>query len=322
MKRLFLTVGMAAGLVSALIGLAGCEKVVEFKVDEVTPYVVLVSKPEADSMVRIKLSYSRFFLDGHSFRTIRNADVRLYANGRQTNRLSADDGEYFFDCLPQASDTLDLQVLVPGYPMVQAGTRVPAEPDVEVLETAYDSLSQTCQVKVRIHDPQGKNYYRISFDGWIRNITNYYDHNGVFESDTTEPEFISLWFSSSDVVFTDATSVDFLLEQGETSVSGRSLRFSDRLFDGKSYTMVFNLSLGNVCVDLLSDTSQYPYTVCISALSGDRYLYDNTLEKADDEFAILSEPVQIYTNVQGGIGVFAASNNRKIKLKPVFRRIQ
>ena len=160
-----MTVGMAAGLVSALIGLAGCEKVVEFKVDEVTPYVVLVSKPEADSMVRIKLSHSRFFLDGHSFRTIRNADVRLYATGRQTNRLSADDGEYFFDCLPQAGDTLDLQVLVPGYPMVQAGTRVPAEPDVEVLETAYDSLSQTCQVKVRIHDPQGKNYYRISFDG-------------------------------------------------------------------------------------------------------------------------------------------------------------
>ncbi|MBR4492865.1 MAG: DUF4249 family protein, partial [Bacteroidales bacterium] len=87
-------------VILCLLGIAvtGCEKIVEFDVDEVTPYVVAISRPEADSAVNINLSYSRFFLDGHPFRKISGADLRLYANGSQVNLLSSDEGHYLFDC--------------------------------------------------------------------------------------------------------------------------------------------------------------------------------------------------------------------------------
>ena len=303
-------------LLGCCILLAGCEKIVEFKGDDVTPYVVLISKPQADSLVQLRLTYSRFFLDGHPLRTISNADVSLYSNGNRMLLLSADSGNYCFDCRPKPGDSLEFKVMVPGYSLVQAGTRVPAEPDFEVLETAFDTINRICQVKVRINDPKGRNYYRISFEGWTK---NYYNPS---DTDTT-PNYALLFYSTDDIVFTDATSVDFLLEQGETSAYGTNLSFSDALFDGKTHTMTFNMSLGGYgSVNYVFDTVRYPFYVRLTALSYDRYRYDYTLKQKDNEFELFSEPTQIHTNVQGGIGVFAASTIRRIQMKPVFKRIQ
>ncbi|MBR4511605.1 MAG: DUF4249 domain-containing protein [Bacteroidales bacterium] len=300
-------------VILCLLGIAvtGCEKIVEFDVDEVTPYVVAISRPEADSAVNINLSYSRFFLDGHPFRKISGADLRLFSNGSQANLLSTDEGQYLFDCRPQAGDSLAFHLFVPSYPMMQAGTRVPAEPDYEV-ETLYDSVAKFCQVKVRINDPKGRNYYRISFDGWTREWSPASD---------TIPKPYSMDFSTSDIVFTDATSIDYMLDQGETTVYGSKLRFSDALFDGKSHTMVFNIYFWDMN-DFLKDPN-YPYYVRLTSLSQERYRYENTIEQYNNnEFSFLSEPTQIYTNVQGGIGIFAASNTKKIEMKPTFTQLQ
>ncbi len=301
-------------VILCLLGFAvtGCEKIVEFDVDEVTPYVVAISRPEADSAVNINLSYSRFFLDGHPFRKITGADLRLYANGSQVNLLSSDEGHYLFDCRPQAGDTIAFHLYVPGYQMVQAGTRIPAEPDFEVVETIYDTFTKVCQVKVRLNDPAGRNYYGISFDGWVK--------DEYMPTPDTMPRPYSMQFSTSDIVFTDATSIDYMLDQGETTVYGSYLRFSDALFNGSSHTMVFYLyfSYRN---DYLLDP-EYPVYVRMTSLSYDRYRYENTIDKYNEEYSFLSEPTQIHTNVQGGIGIFAASNAKKIELKPVIKRLQ
>jgi hypothetical protein len=301
-------------VILCLLGIAvtGCEKIVEFDVDEVTPYVVAISRPEADSAVNINLSYSRFFLDGHPFRKITGADLRLYANGSQVNLLSSDEGHYLFDCRPQAGDTIAFHLYVPGYQMVQAGTRIPAEPDFEVVETIYDTFTKECQVKVRLNDPAGRNYYGISFDGWVK--------DEYMPTPDTMPRPYSMQFSTSDIVFTDATSIDYMLDQGETTVYGSYLRFSDALFNGSSHTMVFYLYFP-YRNDYLLDP-EYPVYVRMTSLSYDRYRYENTIDKYNEEYSFLSEPTQIHTNVQGGIGIFAASNAKKIELKPVIKRLQ
>ena len=43
--------------------MSSCEKVVDFDPGDVSPYVVVVSKPVSDSLVSVYVGYSRFFLD-------------------------------------------------------------------------------------------------------------------------------------------------------------------------------------------------------------------------------------------------------------------
>lgn len=294
-------------LLGCCILLAGCEKMVEFDVEKVTPYVVVHSKPEADSSVQVRLAYSRFFLDNHAFRPIGNAEVQLYANGQPLPRMSASDGCYRFDGSPKPGDSLTLQVRIPGYDLVEAGTSVPSLPDFEVLEALYDSISRSCRVKVRIHDPKGRNYYRIAFEGW--EVEQQYGMGN-----DTVPSFIS--FSSEDMVFTDATSLDYLLDGGQTIVNGRFLSFSDALFDGKAYTMEFDLMLWSAAS--IADPS-HPFHVRLSTLSRERYLYDRTLKQSFEQDEFLSEPVQIYTNVKGGIGIFAAAAAKRMPIQAVVK---
>ena len=296
----------AVALIFAACGLAGCEKMVEFDVEEVTPKVVIVSRPDADSTVQVRLTYSRFFLDNHAFRTITDADVRLFANGMQISPDSAGDGNYYFNCRPQPGDSMALQVLAPGHDLVEAGTIVPSAPDFEVLEALYDSLTRTCHVKVRINDPKGSNYYQVSFEMWTVR------HNNGNADDTV---LVPIWISSEDMVFTDATSLDYMLDGGQTYVSGRKLSFSDALFDGKAYTMEFEvwemfMDMGAGILDPV-----FPIQVQLTALTRDRYQYDRTLKQSYEQEDFLSEPIQIFTNVKGGIGIFASATAKKIPVK-------
>ena len=52
------------------------------------------------------------------------------------------------------------------------------------------------------------------------------------------------------------------------------------------------------------------YLLEVTSLSRDRYLYERTTYLYDDDpfESLFSEPVQIHSNISGGIGIFAARN--------------
>ena len=290
------------------MGLCGCEKVVEFKPGNITPYVVVMSCPAADSLVSVKLSYSQFFLSSRAFEPVKDAQIRLLRNGSAVSLLEAAEGMYTFDCRPQAGDSLELHLDVPSYASIHAGTRVPQKPSVEA-ELLVDTLSEyvcRCQLKVKIHDPSGADFYCLSVDGW-----EWYTQA---VGDTVYIP-VSIGMSTNDMVFTDVSSLDYLLDGGDTEAYGQQFLFSDELFDGRVYTMTFSFDQ----YDVPYDFRNHPLMLRMSSYSKDLYCYRQTKEASYNGIDFLTEPVQIYCNIDGGIGIFAASANEIIELHPVYK---
>ena len=55
----------------------------------------------------------------------------------------------------------------------------------------------------------------------------------------------------------------------------------------------------------------YPTRIEVYAISRDQYLYNKTLNAAnnyDGFMQVISEPVQVHTNIEGGIGILGASS--------------
>lgn len=297
-------------LCGLLLGLCGCEKIVEFKPKNITPYVVVMSRPVADSLVSVELSYSQFFLSNWEFEPVKDAQIRLLRNGTAVSLLDAAEGSYTFDCRPQAGDSLELHLDVPSYAPIHAGTRVPQKPSVEaeLLVDTSDVYRCRCQLKVKLHDPAGADFYRLSVDCWRWYINPKGDTVYV-------PDYVVLY--TNDMVFTDVSSLDYLLDGGETEASERRFLFSDELFNGRTYTMTFSFDIYDY--DVPYDFKMHPLQLRVASFSKDLYRYQRTKEASYSNIDFLSEPVQIYCNIDGGIGIFAASANEKIELQPVYR---
>ena len=297
-----------------LCGMSGCEKVVKFKVDDITPYVVVLSEPVADSMVSVSLKYSRFFLSNKEFRCVDDAQARLLQNGNAVSLLKASDGQYVFDCRPKAGDSLELLLNVPKYEPIHAVTRVPQQPSVEAVltvDTTYE-YSYRCQLKVKIHDPLGANYYRlfVEYSDW------YLESDGKGDVDTVYVPNEAV-LSTQDKVFTDVSSLDYLLNAGNSTVYDTYFLFSDELFNGREYVMTFDFDIYDCKYQNIIE--KHPMYLRMSALSADMYRYRRTRDAYSNNEDFLSEPVQIYCNIDGGIGIFAASAETKVELKPVYK---
>ena len=86
-------------LIATLLLTASCTKVLEFDGTETESKPVLISQPEADSTLNVRLTYSRFFLSRNEFKPIDNATFRAELNGSpvSTNFSYDDNGISLFD---------------------------------------------------------------------------------------------------------------------------------------------------------------------------------------------------------------------------------
>lgn len=286
--RLILTAILGAFMAAAL---SSCEKVIEFKGEETAPYVVMVSAPESDSTWHVRLTYSRFFLSNSDIRTIDKATFTLKVNGVETpaNATSLGNGNYTMGYIPRSGDTLFLSVDIPGEKSVSAGCRIPARPVIDNIQYIPNNDGYP-KLKFCLHDPAGqRNYYMVRL---LYRVVNY--------PDTPDEEYSS-WYEQhftieDNVIFDQNISEDvFDLGDDEPENTGTTVYFSDERINGTDH----NITLSSWMY------GGYQYRLDIIAVDYSYYLYQKTLGKArnQSEFSILSEPVQILSNVNNGVGV-------------------
>ena len=121
------------------VGFASCEKVIEFNGDLTDPYIVVISKPEADSTWMMRVSQSRFFLSSADIPSIDNAQVIVTVNGNETIATSEGSGMYNTGIVPQPGDSLSIRVIAPNRGEVTAGCRIPQRPEVSDFTVEYDT---------------------------------------------------------------------------------------------------------------------------------------------------------------------------------------
>lgn len=321
-----------------------CERDVVFDGQITNPLVVVNSYITPDSIVTAYVSLSRFFQkDSIDFRSVSNADVNLWVNGILKEKLSPESfGIYKGNYKPTITDLIKLTVDVAQMQQVSATTIFTETPVILSVDTQkvfgskqYLTCGPGCNdtvgiglnykvnYKLTIKDNGNQNnYYRlivrsVSFTGTWNYNTN--------KIDTVENKNLPQ-YSAFD--FTDVVSgniKDPLADTG-TSPVGELLSnpsniynvFSDEIFNGKNYTLKFSTNEKTdhyFSIESLrysaGNTLKNKVYISLQSISKEYYLYLKTrsASKATNYF---SEPIQVYTNINGGIGILGSYTSSNV----------
>lgn len=322
------------------LSLISCEKEIDFNGKITDPLLVVNCLVEADSTIWMDISTSNFFLDNKNhFDTIKNADVKLYINNvfkEKINYISGfiilkEQGNTLYRNIksgyhsvyrPISGDSIKITVKADGFDEVSAYSCVVKDAAVLNIESSLESQEQYgydltiskpngeiitigrnysgySHVKIKVDDPADEtNYYRLA-------VSN---------------EYGSTWFEKDDPVFgnsSDQNLFDFVS-------SGNEAIFSDELFNGQKKEVNFSIWKNTTVIfdeykelygDYYSNVNSI-YYVDLQQISKETYLYlksrDQAVYNNNNPF---SEPVQIYTNINGGIGVLGTINKMNTPLE-------
>ncbi len=316
MKKIFAPQYLAALLL--ILTLSACEKVIEFDGDETQGYLVMISKPDTENSWKVRLTESRFFLSEDTISSIKNAALEITVNGVVTPTTVTNCGKGLFDLgyTPQPGDSLTLQVTVPGKGTMSAGCRIPSQPVVSSVSCTYDTTHYisssldstemadgTTKVAFTLHDPADEtNYYLLRV---LMPTLEY-----CYDDYTYDTAWVYQNIQVDDNVIFDMEGTDDLFGFGSEEYYGDEVLFTDERINGQSHTINLEFYLNGV-------VGEKCYLEVL-AVGRDRYLFERTLAAArrQDTFTrLISEPVQIHSNVTGGLGILGGSAVTKITLK-------
>jgi hypothetical protein len=277
-----------------LTGLVSCEKIIDITIPEKERKIVVNGLVADNQPVRIHLSRSRSVLESDSLIFISGGEVNLFSGTQLLGRFQEDSIGFYTlpGFIPQVGQTYRLTASWGDLKPVEASAVLPARVPIISVDTATligEWGQQELRLKVKFSDPAGeKNVYG-------------------FGVDMTYKEFDYLTMTWTGRKITQQAYLygkdERFLKDESTNFEGK-FYFEDLLFDGMTKTVEFGLSdfsyfdsdtiWLNVNLEQL-DLSYYKYILSYSA-------YQNA---NGNPFA---EPVQVFTNVTGGYGIFSGSS--------------
>lgn len=314
---------------AAIVSLASCEKEIKFNGKQQETSIVMLSLAEPGKDMSVVVRQSAFILDKDGDNTIRtglpDAKVKAYIgdSGEPVPFVYSGTDEYNgkFICgyAPKPGDRIRIEAEADGFRSVSAETSVPREAKFEVLSIRQEpgEYDGSCNfyMKIRIDDPAGeKNFYRLSL------VHNYWYCPIFWDSDDTEDVSSSetpgeempgeeeirelgsnnLTYFSYDPVFTKKNGSGIFNMEKDQEIRNY---FTDSMFDGESYTFEVYFAIYNYGY---SDTVSFD--AVLETMSKEYYEYMASLDAyyESDDFAIFSEPVQVFCNIRNGLGYFGA----------------
>jgi hypothetical protein len=264
------------------ITLTSCTKPYTIQLDNTETQVVVYSILSPDSLITINLTesvdMSKYASSKYDFKPIDNAQVFIYKNNTIIDTaIYASDGYYYGSTKPLENNSYKLQVRAEGYDEVKAEGLIPTKIKIDSIIKTEIKKDKKYEIAILFTDPPNEdNYYCIYMFG----ITNYY---------STDDQVIGSWES------TDAI---------------RPI-FTDKLFQGKQYEIKFNVHV-NIYEHYSFDVNNI--AIYLYSLSERYYLflqsYNKQIPKSGDDLMEffqqgLIEPIPIYSNIEGGLGIFA-----------------
>lgn len=304
----------------ALLAMVGCETTVEFKGEYVEPQAVLNSVVSPDEPVRVFYTSSVFILEEYIPHTthIEGATVELYINGELVDTLTPahDDNQWYerrdfyqSTVTPSPADVVTIRARSDEFPeWVSATVTVPYDIVVGELEVTEEGIDDSGYhygtASLELSDPEGvENYY------WILGHTLYR------EGEEGDYPAWGRHFSYTDVAFTEG-KVEGVLDELLGASYGRYMLFNDTLLEGqKEYPLSMEW-------DFYKYSHQYDVLFEVRCYQMDENLnkYLRSLALADNDMGMFSEPVQIYSNVEGGIGIVGA-RSRLVVLQKLYSEL-
>lgn len=273
-----------------LVLITGCQLVVDFDIPVDKPKLVLNAIVNPDSTWKVSVSQSRHILDRFPSADVPNANVILMdENENLLGYLQQEKpGEYGSDSKPQVNTKYKLKVEVPGYETLFAQTTIPQPIPVTAIkiDTVLKDWYSEVTAELTFTDPPEKNYYQVY---WAAEV--------------------SVQSGTSTGVKTDTITYLFPLYLPQTEFEESSAVFNDTKFNNTTTKI-------KVQLNYLAFGTIIKHRIILFNLNEDYYNYELTRRLQErtsgDPFA---QPVQVFTNITNGIGIFTACAGYSFELE-------
>jgi hypothetical protein len=284
---------MSLLVIIAMTGLMSCEKIIDISIPDQKRKIVINGLISTEKPVQINLSRSLSVLEKDTLMPIKGGIVNLFHDSDLVGRLiESSDGNYILpDFLPEVGQSYKLTASFNDLEPVEAIAVLPPAVPIVSIDTATlvgEWGQSELRVAVKFADPADRhNIYGFGVDVTYKEFD--YQINEYTGRKLTHPVYL---YGGSDQ-FTKEEAHNF----------GGQLYFEDLLFNGM--TKVFEFGVTDYAM-YESDTvwldvklEQVDPSYFLYAISNEAYQSAN-----GNPF---SEPVQVFSNVKGGYGIFAGS---------------
>ena len=299
-----------------MAGLTACEKEILF--DDIAPEPLLVVNgiQHVGEPARLSIEKSSFYVNAETDFRVKDVHVDLYVNGAfkealhvrdslvmETYWVWSEDGEEELQERPRYAfnycegeyiicegDKLRFEVSSSEFDEVAvAETTIPYAPNVISFDTVrtevhYDG-DNNIYFALTLDDPAGNDYYNLKP---IEGISSFYSSDPVFAD------------------FMNIVHVDDLFGGSDYYGYGSYNMFNDTYFDGTQYSVSLNSYV-------YTDEGQYyePFVLEVTRVDYGLYQFNKTYsayDYNDDLIGMFTEPMQVYSNVQNGVGVVCSQS--------------
>lgn len=233
-------------LLLALLVFASCENDIKFKGEISEPKLVINGFIKADSIIELRVTESRFFLDTDNspFPIVKDAVVKLYVNGEEKETLPYNDDNGFYPnsylevytstYRPKEGDEIKITASNPRFKEVSSTVFIPyAAPIVSIDTTAYKLIE--------VVEAADKSYYDSKKEEWVNKLDTFtyytYDQFAMkvnFEDRGNEKNFYRI-----------DLAVRYYYENGNTeeqSIYYNKKADFDQVHSNGEYSLVFTTS--------------------------------------------------------------------------------
>jgi len=314
----------------SLIVLVSCEKEIEFNGEQTEPKLVINSVAVTGQPVKAYISKSYFFLDNEENAQVPDdVVVSLYVNGQPMGEMTPFmdtiwSATYYWEgetsyrlkkafghpYCPNVCDVIKITASANGFDDVEGTTSaLPEKPTWRITgmqlkeknlwpyfnETSNDTVwyaDGTVEVSVEITDthPGIVDCFRLRLEEGSHFIDGYDPQTYYYQA----------WPNYTDPIFdgVSPTGIDFV----DYQLDEPNGTFVDQLFDGRSYTISLPISFHyTVAKNMPSDF--FRIEMYMEHFTKEYFNYLNTNQEGSEMSGFFSEPVQTFSNVDGGFGI-------------------
>lgn len=282
--------------------MTSCEEDFILQRNSFKPSVVVNALFTAGSPFSINLTYSRDILDSRTkIQPIENAFVTIIerGTGREIVLKHISEGNYFFEYYQCKTDKIyDLIVDVPGYEKITATSNSPRKADVVNVITEIVSIEGVPVQKINFEIQNNSsnfyiwNFFRANKDNPLDNTT-YRTPDKLINS-------INNFRDLASQIKVNSNIKDYVVSPS-SGLYANSFYMTNVEDDGESSP--------------IKESKQY---LRVMTVSNELYSYYKSVEKyLDDQKhnASFSQIPQIYSNISGGLGVFAGYTQKYVEIK-------
>ncbi len=303
------------------VGFWSCRKYLEYEGEDAKPRLVLNGVLSPDSLFSVRLSNSLGYVDNGSLDPVMNGKVAVFnGTGLFIDSLyHAGMGLYQSTSTAQVNAAYEVRAAAGSFAPVSAVDYIPSPVPVAgwdtniISVTEFDFTSDRLEVRYAINDPAGiENFYVIEI--WE---TQRFYVSADYDPNTGMTVYDTIFLNPPNAYMIDFTTSDQILlsevENGldETLYYSRSLAYRDVLFDGRSQS--FRILVDSYYGTSIGTGLELRLKSCSEAYYKYQRSLENYLYTEGDPFA---QPVQVYNNIQNGLGIWAGSSEDRVMLFP------